>query len=296
MWKAISPHHRLNMKLGLQSLIGLHVHSCTQPRNPPPPQYLGSYTRALLVSQDRRHLVVTPPGPGPHVDVAFACWNCSIYEANTGRILTATLREERLREGKGMFNFRSSYLCLLMKWAILARINSLTLFSGWYSLHAYSKRGLFWIFFLFIVHAYSILPDQHCHWSNCNHPIPLGNPFDDPCVGCKNSTPPPPTGSKTWPMAAAAATWATCRRPTTPPLSSRRTGDDATSNMRMTTTFTWSRGTRSTTFSCGTRSTIFSSETRSTTFSCDRRPVLRWQRKSAPSPLISVCWPDRHMK
>jgi hypothetical protein len=49
--------HRLNMEVDLQSLFGLHVHSCThwlRPRN------LGSYTRALLVSQDRRHLFVTP--------------------------------------------------------------------------------------------------------------------------------------------------------------------------------------------------------------------------------------------
>ncbi len=38
---------------------GLHVHSCThqlRPRRPQPPPLLGSYTRALLVSQDRRHL------------------------------------------------------------------------------------------------------------------------------------------------------------------------------------------------------------------------------------------------
>jgi hypothetical protein len=37
------------------------VYSCTQllrPRTPPP--HLGSYTRALLVSQDRRHLFLTP--------------------------------------------------------------------------------------------------------------------------------------------------------------------------------------------------------------------------------------------
>ncbi len=55
--------HRLNMALDLQSLFGLHVHSCThwlRPRNPPPSPHLGSYTRALLVSQDRRHLFVTP--------------------------------------------------------------------------------------------------------------------------------------------------------------------------------------------------------------------------------------------
>ncbi len=52
----------LNMELDLQSLFGLHVHSCTQWLRPrtllPPP--LGSYTRALLVSQDRRHWPLTP--------------------------------------------------------------------------------------------------------------------------------------------------------------------------------------------------------------------------------------------
>jgi hypothetical protein len=43
------------------------VHSCTlaeTPRPPPPPipSHLSSYTRALLVSQDRRHLFATPGG------------------------------------------------------------------------------------------------------------------------------------------------------------------------------------------------------------------------------------------
>ncbi len=50
------------MELDLQSLFGLHVHSCTRwlrPHNSPPP-HLGTYTRPLLVSQDRRHLSVTP--------------------------------------------------------------------------------------------------------------------------------------------------------------------------------------------------------------------------------------------
>ncbi len=44
--------HRLNMELDLQSLFGLHVHSCTHWLRPPPPlpPYLDSYTRALLVS------------------------------------------------------------------------------------------------------------------------------------------------------------------------------------------------------------------------------------------------------
>jgi hypothetical protein len=50
--------HRLNMELHLQSLFGL------RPRNPllpPIPRiWAPTYTRALLVSQDRRHRCVTP--------------------------------------------------------------------------------------------------------------------------------------------------------------------------------------------------------------------------------------------
>jgi hypothetical protein len=54
------------VELDFQSLIGL---LCTaaligwDPATPPPsslPPHMGSYTRALLVSQDRRHLFVTP--------------------------------------------------------------------------------------------------------------------------------------------------------------------------------------------------------------------------------------------
>ncbi len=61
----ISPeaYIRLNMELDIRSLFGLHVYSCThwlRPRPPPPPD-MSSYTRALLVSQDRRHLFVAPP-------------------------------------------------------------------------------------------------------------------------------------------------------------------------------------------------------------------------------------------
>jgi hypothetical protein len=47
MRDSYGPTYRLNMELDLQSLFGLHVHSCTLwlwPRNYP--------TRALLVSQD----------------------------------------------------------------------------------------------------------------------------------------------------------------------------------------------------------------------------------------------------
>ncbi len=58
--------HRLNMELDLQSLFGL---LCTAvligwdpAASPPPSPHLGSYTRALLVSQDWWHLFVTPWG------------------------------------------------------------------------------------------------------------------------------------------------------------------------------------------------------------------------------------------
>ncbi len=61
------------MKLYFKSLFGSHVHSCThwlRPPNLPLLPHLGSSTRALLVSQDRRHLFLTPwlnrsvAGPG----------------------------------------------------------------------------------------------------------------------------------------------------------------------------------------------------------------------------------------
>jgi hypothetical protein len=53
----------------LQSVFGLHVHSYTnwlRPRTPPPP-HLGSYTRALVVSQDRRHLFETLSDRNPRM-------------------------------------------------------------------------------------------------------------------------------------------------------------------------------------------------------------------------------------
>ncbi len=63
--------HRLNMELDLQSLFGLlciQLYSLSETPQPPPPSPLpphfgsdfGSYARALLASQDRQHLFVTP--------------------------------------------------------------------------------------------------------------------------------------------------------------------------------------------------------------------------------------------
>ncbi len=62
--ETMASQSKYGVKYGVWSpkFIWAPVHSCTlwlRPRNPPPPQ-LGSYTRALLVSQDRRHLLVTP--------------------------------------------------------------------------------------------------------------------------------------------------------------------------------------------------------------------------------------------
>ncbi len=59
--------HRLNLEVDLQSLFGLHVTWCAQlytlaetPQLPPSPPIWIRITRALLVSQDRRQLFVTP--------------------------------------------------------------------------------------------------------------------------------------------------------------------------------------------------------------------------------------------
>ncbi len=52
------------MELDLKSLFVLHacahLYSMAETPQSPPPPHLGSYTRALLVSQDRRHLYVAP--------------------------------------------------------------------------------------------------------------------------------------------------------------------------------------------------------------------------------------------
>jgi hypothetical protein len=60
----LSMRHRLNMKLDLQSLFGLLCTAvligCDLATPPFPRIWVQSYTRAPLVSQDGRHLFVTP--------------------------------------------------------------------------------------------------------------------------------------------------------------------------------------------------------------------------------------------
>ncbi len=56
-------YHRLNMEIDLQSLFGLHVHSCyhwLRTRNPPPPRIWARGRYWSMVRQDRRHIFVTP--------------------------------------------------------------------------------------------------------------------------------------------------------------------------------------------------------------------------------------------
>jgi hypothetical protein len=62
--------HGLNRELDFQSLFGIHVHSCSHWLRLliPPPPHLGSYTRALLVSQGRRHLFVNPWSAESHTN------------------------------------------------------------------------------------------------------------------------------------------------------------------------------------------------------------------------------------
>jgi hypothetical protein len=72
----ITPNHRLNLELDLQSLFGL---LCTavligSDPAPPPPPHFGSYMKALLVSQDRRHLFVTPPAPNLFLSAGHGCF------------------------------------------------------------------------------------------------------------------------------------------------------------------------------------------------------------------------------
>jgi hypothetical protein len=55
--------HRLNMEVDLQSLFGfcVQLYSLTETPQPRPhPPHLGSYTKALFVRLERRHLFVTP--------------------------------------------------------------------------------------------------------------------------------------------------------------------------------------------------------------------------------------------
>ncbi len=73
----LPPDHSLNMELDLQSFIWA---PCAQQyslaETPQLPPHLGSDKRALLVSQDRRHLFVSPllPPPSPLFICLIKIW------------------------------------------------------------------------------------------------------------------------------------------------------------------------------------------------------------------------------
>ncbi len=73
---------KLQVKYEVRSpkFIWAPVYSCThwlRPCNPPPlPQHLGSFTRALLVSHDRRHLFVTPCLKLLPIILRSQIWSC----------------------------------------------------------------------------------------------------------------------------------------------------------------------------------------------------------------------------
>ncbi len=86
------------MELDLQSLFVLHVYTADVHIgwDPPPlPPHLGSYTRALVVSQDRRHLLVTPCA-------AKALYSCPaiISQRLESRIISKEPQENTEEESK----------------------------------------------------------------------------------------------------------------------------------------------------------------------------------------------------
>jgi hypothetical protein len=74
------------MELDLQSLLGSCVQLYSLAETPHPPPHLGSYTRALLVSKDRRHLFVTL------LDEALWTRHTAINKGERGRALLKSKR------------------------------------------------------------------------------------------------------------------------------------------------------------------------------------------------------------
>ncbi len=88
-------NHRLNMELDRSHWL--------RPPHPPPP-HLGSYTGALLISQDGRHLFVTPWGE-PTETAIEACWD--IHKENTSWGWIREKERKRERERTGRFSHNS---------------------------------------------------------------------------------------------------------------------------------------------------------------------------------------------
>jgi hypothetical protein len=92
------------MELDLQSLFELLCRAhWLSPATPPPP-YLGSYRRSLLVSQDRRHLFVSPCFLvfGFFIDVVYSQRQRLLHDihAGPGKAIRSTIRNRRLVGGQ----------------------------------------------------------------------------------------------------------------------------------------------------------------------------------------------------
>ncbi len=97
---SLTHSHRLKMELDLHKLFGLHVH-CThlaETPHPPPPPHLGSYARSLLVSQNRRHLFVTP------CQYKRVCISCEVESYRHREVVKKDTRSIRI------------WLCLCVTW------------------------------------------------------------------------------------------------------------------------------------------------------------------------------------
>ncbi len=125
-------------KFGVRSpkFIWAHVYCCThwlRPRNPPPP-HLGSYTRALLVSQDRRHLLVTPGGS----------------KSSSSSVILVTSENDCVLSNV-LYTLKADYINLLPCLAPSTNGTVYVLCAKFY-LNIYFIFYIFWFYFLLEVH------------------------------------------------------------------------------------------------------------------------------------------------
>ncbi len=134
------------MELDLKSLLGLHAHSCThwlRPHKPqpPPPLHLGSYLRALLVSQDRRHFFVTPAWSEENQPKILVSITWLVYGTN---LCPISPNPEGIQPLKSHFHPRWK------EWRKLPRVRDLYFPSGYFgeNLDRKVRQFLFFLHFL----------------------------------------------------------------------------------------------------------------------------------------------------
>ncbi len=133
--------HRLNMKLDLQSLYGL---LCTavliswNPATPPLPPHLGSYTRALLVGQEKTTSLYNPL----HMHQPRHCW---WYHQFLGKL---SLNEVSLNIFTGIISPLDFeiYRTIISDWCVPTRVPTLASILTVNNHHSYShKPGFLWV-------------------------------------------------------------------------------------------------------------------------------------------------------